>query len=108
MVKQKKIQLDSGLSLFLITLRYLAPFIPVHSSTKGPVVVPFTVKVASKVTDLIVACEASRSWRAVYESHPAVADTGDEDRLVTVVTGSERFYEAMAFFVQPLGKLGAG
>ena len=45
---------------------------------------------------------------SVYEDHPALDNTGDPRRTVIVVTGSIRFFEAMAFYVQPLGKLSAG
>ena len=53
-------------------------------------------------------CERSSSWRAVYEGHPAFVEDPDRISIVTVVTGSIRFFEAMASIVTPLGKLSAG
>lgn len=99
---------DVGLTLFVIAMRYLAPFIPIHEPSDKSIALPFSVEVVADLDRMKTLCERSSSWRAVYEGHPAFCELPNRIPIVTVVTGSIRFFEAMASIVLPLGKLSAG
>ena len=98
--------IDANLLCFLRAMRYLWYFFPaiVYENEYIAPCVPFCVKVVRDSTEFRAECRSSQAWDGVFDWHTAYRNI-DHDKPVVVITGTTKFYEALATRVRPLGHL---